>query len=171
MIRQCELSTSATVTPLAYSTWRVRHRPISPWRIWRRLGCWYLANDPTMLDHARILLPTVGNLTMNERERAHCSALEQAVMGARSAAASLLDRHLMRYPFDLVAHQAVTLLDGYLGRFRWVRDRTARALPFWSKNMPGYATILAFHGFGLEEAGDYARAEDEFACGGRTGTA
>ena len=67
----------------------------------------------------------------------------------------------MRYPFDLVAHQAVTLLDGYLGRFRWVRDRTARALPFWSKDQPGYASILAFHGFGLEEAGDYSRAEDE----------
>ena len=120
-----------------------------------------LANDPTMLGHARTLLQTIGSLSMNEREQGHRTALEQAVMGARSAAASVLDRHLMRYPFDLVAHQAVTLLDGYLGRFRWVRDRTARALPFWSKDMPGYGTILAFHGFGLEEAGDYARAEDE----------
>jgi hypothetical protein len=27
--------------------------------------------------------------------------------------------------------------------------------------MPSYGTILAFHGFGCEEAGDYARAEDE----------
>ena len=120
-----------------------------------------LANDPTMLGHARTVLQSVENLTMNERERGHSAALAQAVTGARSAAASVLDRHLMRYPFDLVAHQAVTLLDGYLGRFRWVRDRTARALPFWSKDTPGYATILAFHGFGLEEAGDYARAEDE----------
>jgi tetratricopeptide (TPR) repeat protein len=42
-----------------------------------------------------------------------------------------------------------------------VRDRSARALPFWSQQTPGYATMLAFHGFGLEEAGDYARAEDE----------
>jgi hypothetical protein len=41
------------------------------------------------------------------------------------------------------------------------QDRTARALPFWSKDTPGYGTVLAFHGFGLEEAGDYARAEDE----------
>ena len=120
-----------------------------------------LANDPTMLGHARTLLQTIGSLSMNEREQGHRTALEQTVMGARSAAASVLDRHLMRYPFDLVAHQAVTLLDGYLGRFRCVRDRTARALPFWSKDMPGYGTILAFHGFGLEEAGDYARAEDE----------
>jgi hypothetical protein len=52
-------------------------------------------------------------------------------------------------------------MDGYLGRFRWVRDRSARALPRWSKDMNGYGTMLAFHGFGCEEAGDYARAEDE----------
>jgi hypothetical protein len=67
----------------------------------------------------------------------------------------------MRYPFDLVAHQGAALIDGFLGRFPWVRDRSARALPFWSKDQPGYGTLLAFHGFGLEEAGDYARAEDE----------
>jgi tetratricopeptide (TPR) repeat protein len=120
-----------------------------------------LANDPTMLGNARSLLQAARDLTLNEREQAHLAALDHAVAGARSAAASVLDRHLMRYPFDLVAHQAVTLLDGYLGRFRWVRDRTARALPLWSKDQPGYGTILAFHGFGLEEAGDYARAEDE----------
>ena len=67
----------------------------------------------------------------------------------------------MRYPLDLVAHQGAAVTDGFLGRFPWVRDRSARALPFWSKDQPGYGTLLAFHGFGLEEAGDYARAEDE----------
>lgn len=120
-----------------------------------------LANDPSMLGHARPLVQTVGNLAMNERERGHLAALQHVLAGARSAAVAVLDGHLMHYPFDLVAHQAATLLDGYLGRFRWVRDRTARALPFWSKEMPGYPIILAFHGFGLEEAGDYARAEDK----------
>ena len=120
-----------------------------------------LANDPACSATPEPCCRPLRSLTMNEREQAHFAALGQAVMGARSAAASVLDRHLMRYPFDVVAHQAVTLLDGYLGRFRWVRDRTARALPFWSKDTPGYATILAFHGFGLEEAGDYARAEDK----------
>ena len=120
-----------------------------------------LANDPSLLGQARSLIQSAAGLTLNEREHAHLAALQQATAGARGAAASVLDRHLMRYPFDLVAHQAVTLLDGYLGRFRWVRDRTARALPFWSKDQPGYASILAFHGFGLEEAGDYSQAEDE----------
>ena len=98
---------------------------------------------------------------MNDRERAHLAALRQAIDGARAEAVSLLDRHLMHYPFDLVAHQAAMLMDGLMGRFRWVRDRSARALPRWSTDMPGYGTMLAFHGFGCEEAGDYARAEDE----------
>jgi hypothetical protein len=48
-----------------------------------------------------------------------------------------------------------------LGRFPWIRDRSARALPFWTADQPGYATLLAFHAFGAEEAGDYTRAEDE----------
>jgi tetratricopeptide (TPR) repeat protein len=120
-----------------------------------------LANDPSVLVHAQSLVETAASLSMNERERNHLAALQQVLAGARGAAVSTLDALLMRYPFDLVAHQAATLLDGYLGRFRWVRDRSARALPFWSKDMPGYGGMLAFHGFGLEEAGDYARAEDE----------
>jgi len=119
-----------------------------------------LANDPLMLGHARKLMDTTRGLPMNAREQAHLAALEHGIAGARSAAVALLDRHLMHYPHDLVAHQAATLLDGYLGRFRWVRDRTARALPLWSKDMPGYGIALAFLGFGQEEAGDYARAED-----------
>ncbi len=120
-----------------------------------------LANDPGLTGKAGALVRKAAGLAMNDRERGHLAALEQAAAGARSAAVTTLDRHLMHYPFDLVAHQAAMLMDGYLGRFRWVRDRSARALPRWSKDMDGYGTMLAFHGFGCEEAGDYARAEDE----------
>ncbi len=120
-----------------------------------------LANDPGLAGKAKALVATAEHLPMNERERGHLAALRQAGAGARAAAVTLLDRHLMHYPYDLVAHQAAMLLDGFLGRFRWVRDRSARALPRWSRDMPGYGTMLAFHGFGCEEAGDYARAEDE----------
>ena len=120
-----------------------------------------LANDPALLAKARALVQSTAGLTMNDRERGHLAALEQVTQGARTAAVAVLDRHLMRYPFDLLAHQAAMLMDGFLGRFRWVRDRSARALPLWSKDLPGYGIMLSFHGFGLEEAGDYARAEDE----------
>jgi tetratricopeptide (TPR) repeat protein len=120
-----------------------------------------VANDPGLRTQAAALVETARPLTLNEREQAHFAALSHLVQGSRAAAVAVLDRHLMRYPFDLVAHQGAALTDGFLGRFHWVRDRSARALPFWSKDQPGYGTLLAIHGFGLEEAGDYTRAEDE----------
>jgi tetratricopeptide (TPR) repeat protein len=123
-----------------------------------------LANDPLLMTEAGALVADTMPLTLNEREQAHHAALSHLVQGSRSAAIAVLDRHLMHYPFDLVAHQAATLIDGFLGRFHWVRDRSARALPLWSKDQPGYGTLLAFHAFGLEEAGDYARAEDGSRC-------
>ena len=120
-----------------------------------------LANDPGLMTQTAALVETARPLTVNEREQAHLAALTHLVQGARASAVAALDRHLMRYPFDLVAHQGAAVTDGFLGRFPWVRDRSARALPFWSKDQPGYGTLLAMHGFGLEEAGDYTRAEDE----------
>ena len=120
-----------------------------------------LANDPSLITQAKTLVETVRPMTLNEREQAHLAALTHLAQGARAAAVGVMDRHLMRYPFDLVAHQGAAVTDGFLGRFHWVRDRSARALPFWSKEQPGYGTLLAMHGFGLEEAGDYTRAEDE----------
>jgi hypothetical protein len=40
-----------------------------------------------------------------------------------------------------------------------LRDRIARALPAWNEGMPGYHAVLGMHAFGLEETGDYTRAE------------
>ena len=120
-----------------------------------------VANDPGLLTRAKSLVETARALTLNEREQTHFAALSHLVQGSRAAAVAVLDRHLMHYPFDIVAHQAAALIDGFLGRFPRVRDRSARALPLWSKDQPGYGTLLALHGFGLEEAGDYAgRPED-----------
>src|SRR5438067_9056515 len=120
-----------------------------------------IANDPGLMTKAAALVETARALTLNEREQAHLAALSQVVQGARAAAVAMLERHLMQYPFDIVAHQAAALSDGFLGRFHRIRDRSARALPLWPKDMPGYGSLLAFHAFGAEEAGDYARAEDE----------
>jgi hypothetical protein len=113
-----------------------------------------VANDPELRTRAKSLVETARPLTLNEREQAQLDALSHLCEGARAAAVAVLDRHLMRYPFDLVAHQGAALTDGFLGYFHWVRDRSTRALPFWSKDQPGYGTLLAMHGFGLEEAGD-----------------
>jgi len=69
------------------------------------------------------LVETARPMRLNEREQAHLAALSHLVQGSRAAAVAVLDRHLMRYPFDLVAHQGAALADGFLGRFYWVRDR------------------------------------------------
>ena len=119
-----------------------------------------LASDPIMVVTARALVDTARALPMNERERAHLAALSHAVEGHRALAVTILDRHLMRYPFDLVAHMAALQMDGHLGRFHLARNRSARALPHWTKGQQSYGILLSFYGFGLEEAGDYARAED-----------
>jgi hypothetical protein len=120
-----------------------------------------VANDPKLLIQARELVEDVRPMALNEREQAHFAALSDLTQGARRAAVAVMDRHLMHYPFDLLGHQGAALIDGFLGRFHWVRDRAARALPRWSKEQSGYGTMLAFHAFGAEEAGDYATAEEE----------
>ncbi len=119
-----------------------------------------LANDAVMINPARDLLQAAGTLPANTREATHAAALAHAVEGHRMAAVRILDRHLMQDPTDLLAHYAAMLLDAFQGRFHCVRDRSARALPRWSKSQPGYGILLAFYGFGLEEAGNYAQAED-----------
>ena len=40
-----------------------------------------------------------------------------------------------------------------------LRDRIARALPAWQAGRPGRHAVLGMFAFGLEENGDYARAE------------
>ncbi|HEX3885639.1 MAG TPA: tetratricopeptide repeat protein [Stellaceae bacterium] len=139
-------------------------REESPDFVMAHLGkAWLLtmANDPGLMIQAKALIETARPLPKNEREEAHFAAVSHQADGARAAAVAVLDRHLMSHPYDLLAHQAAALADGFLGRFPWVRDRSARALPRWTKDQPGYATMLAYHAFGAEEAGDYARAEAE----------
>jgi tetratricopeptide (TPR) repeat protein len=119
-----------------------------------------LANDPLLAVSARAVLNKTRHLRMNDRERTHLAALSHAVVGHRASAVAILDRHLMSHPFDLVAHMAALQMDGHLGRFHWARDRSARALPRWSKAQEGYGIMQSFYSFGLEEADEYARAED-----------
>ncbi len=121
----------------------------------------FMSRDPVMIGRGRETMLTATDLPMNERERAHYAALDLATSRRRVSAVGALDRLLMTFPFDILAHQIALLSDLALGRSRWMRDRVARALPQWSKDRPGYAPLLGFHAFGLEENGGYAQAEDE----------
>jgi len=62
-------------------------------------------------------------------------------------------------PRDIVALVVAHALDFRFGRRQMLRDRVARVLPAWEATATGYASILAMYAFGLEENGDYRRAE------------
>ncbi len=119
-----------------------------------------LATEPEATKVAKTILGTVKTLPLSDREASHVAALDLLVEGYWTAAAIALDRHNAHYPHDLVAIQTGHLMDFYRASARDLRDRIARVLPNWSADIPGYPILLGMHAFGLEEAGDYARAEE-----------
>jgi tetratricopeptide (TPR) repeat protein len=93
------------------------------------------------------------------REAAHVAALGKLVAGGWHEAGAILEDISIAYPRDALALQAGHQIDFFTGNARMLRDRIARALPEWSEGMPGHHALLGMHAFGLEETGDYTRAE------------
>lgn len=119
-----------------------------------------LTTEPGCVADAARIAAQVRPLAMDERERALLVILDDLVAGQWGAAASAMDFHNMRHPHDLAALQCGHLMDFFRGSARDLRDRIARVLPAWSADLPGYHSVLGFYAFGLEEAGDYTRAEE-----------
>lgn len=119
-----------------------------------------LTTEPAATKEAKAILGTVKSLRLSDREASHVAALDLLLAGEWTAAAIALDRHNANHPHDIVALQSGHLMDFYRGNARSLRDRIARVLPKWSADAPGYPVLLGMHAFGLEETGDYGRAED-----------
>lgn len=109
---------------------------------------------------AASVLEAVAQAPTTARERRHLVALQQLLKGAWGGAISALENVLLDYPRDALALQALHLADFYVGDARGLRDHVARVLPEWSPDDPGYHALLGMYAFGLEETGDYVRAED-----------
>ena len=101
------------------------------------------------------------SLPSNDRERRHVEAIRLLIEGRWRAAGLVLEDLSIDYPLDGLSLQTGHLIDFFTGDSRMLRDRVARALPFWDTGMPGYHALHGMHAFGLEETGDYARAERE----------
>lgn len=96
------------------------------------------------------------------REQAHITALDHLVAGRTRAAARVMEDLTLEVPHDTLALHVGQTLDFLLGETRMLRDRIARALPAWSPGMDDWHVVQGMMAFGLEETGDYVRAE---ACG------
>jgi tetratricopeptide (TPR) repeat protein len=100
----------------------------------------------------------------NARERAHAAALRAWHRGKLRVALDLYQALLVAHPRDGLALRAAHALDFRLGQRELLRDRVAQVMPHWHPSLPGYGYVLGMYAFGLEETGDYARAE---ACAHR----
>jgi hypothetical protein len=98
-------------------------------------------------------------LPANDRERRHLQAIKLVAEGRWRAAGRTLEDLSVEYPRDALALQAGHQVDFFTGDSRMLRDRIARALPAWSRGVTGYHAVLGMYAFGLEESGNYVRAE------------
>lgn len=119
-----------------------------------------LATEPALSAAAADTLRGLKSMTLPAREASHLHALELLLAGRWTDAAIALDLHNSQYPLDIVALQSGHLIDFYRASAQGLRDRLARVLPQWPSDLPGYSIVLGMYAFGLEEAGDYSRAED-----------
>lgn len=124
-----------------------------------------LGTEPATLPVARTCHAAASRLRMDERERGHLAAVGHLVEGRWHQAGRVLEDVAIAFPHDILALQAGHLTDFFVGNTRMLRDRIARALPAWSRQMPGFHVLLGMHAFGLEETGDYARAEAQGRAG------
>ena len=117
------------------------------------------SRDPSRIRSARPLLTHVAGMPANEVERLHLAALASVLDDDYEGARAMLGTVLRLQPRDVLALQVAHAFDHVTGDATCLRDRVAAVLPAWSATLPGYDAVLAMHAFGLEECGEYERAE------------
>ena len=95
----------------------------------------------------------------NHYARRHASAARAWLDRDQALAVERYGAIVVDFPNDVLALVVSHALDFRLGLRRMLRDRIAQVLPEWHAGLPGYASVLAMYAFGLEENGQYRRAE------------
>jgi len=96
---------------------------------------------------------------VNDAVRRHAAAARAWLDGDQALAVERYGAIVIDWPRDILALVVAHALDFRLGQRRMLRDRVAEVLPEWEVASPGYASVLAMYAFGLEENGQYRRAE------------
>jgi len=95
----------------------------------------------------------------NERERAHLAAAQAWSMGQMGDAIARYARIAQDNPADLLALQTAHVGCFFTGMQHELRDWPLQALRALKRGDEGYHAVLGMAAFGLEECGDYAKAE------------
>ncbi len=101
------------------------------------------------------------NLTkLLEREKLHLQAAKVLLAGDFHSASKQLAEISKQYPRDILALSVGHQLDFFTGNTKMLHDRIANALPAWTIEDKHYSNLLGMLSFGLEELGNYAKAEE-----------
>jgi tetratricopeptide (TPR) repeat protein len=93
------------------------------------------------------------------RERLHVVALSYWIEGDLDRALSVWESILAAHPHDLLAFRLHHNTAFWHGLPHQMHKISEIILPYWSADLPGYATVLACNAFALEECGYYLAAE------------
>lgn len=118
-----------------------------------------LSTEAPAVPAARAACEAAAALPADDREQRHLAAAQALCRGQWREAGLRLEDLSLHYPLDALALQVGHQIDFFRGDSRMLRDRIARAVPAWSATVPGWHAVLGMHAFGLEECGDYERAE------------
>ena len=118
------------------------------------------ATDVPELAAARAAHERMIGSSMDEQATMHAAAIGAWLAGDWQRAATILDELLFARPTDVLALQVGHQLDFFLGDARNLRDRPARALEAFDAADPRGAAVRGMYAFGLEESGQYQKAED-----------
>ena len=97
---------------------------------------------------------------VTSREAAHVAALGAWSRGDLTAACAVWDEILREHPHDLLALRLQHYNAFWMGRTQDIRNGVARVIDQWDDSVPGYGSVQGMYAFGLEECGEYARAEE-----------
>ena len=96
----------------------------------------------------------------SERERRHFAAAKAWAGGRTGEATRHWEDILSEHPTDALALRLAEDAYFLLGRSVAIHDCAARVLPAWKRDNPLTSFVVGLYAFGLEETGDFSRAED-----------
>jgi tetratricopeptide (TPR) repeat protein len=124
-----------------------------------RAGLLVQQTDKAYADETAKSLRAGAAARLNERERAHLEAARAWSEGRYHEGATKLARIAQETPRDLLAVQFAHTSCFFLGLQHELRDWPLQALRAFKRGDDGWGPLLGMIAFGMEECGDYARAD------------
>ncbi len=112
---------------------------------------------PAATEAARAARAAIAGATA--REQTHLNALDAWIAGDLDLAIARWEQILAEHPLDVLAFRLAHFNNFWLGRPDAMRASIDRIEKRWSREHPGYGTLLSCKCFAYEECGDYATAE------------